>query len=484
MSAAKRTRPRVLFAAFEAVPFAKTGGLGDVAGSLPAALVKMGADVRLIMPKFGTIYQKYKDQMTHVADFYIDLSWRHQFCGIETMRHKGVTIYFIDNEYYFYRDMPYGYDDDCERAAFFSKAVLEALKYIDFKPDIIHCNDWHTALVPAFLKVWYRQDERFAHLKTIFTIHNLKFQGVFSGYAIGDILGFSVDEARDCGLVYDGDINYMRSALSLADCLTTVSPTYAEEICTDFYGERAQDIFNSRRSVLHGILNGMDTKVLDPMKDPMIPFHFSADDFSARVQNKEALQSRLGLEVSADKPIFAIISRLTDQKGLDLVLAIIDEFMFMDVQFVVLGVGEKKYEDKFRSMAAFMPHKFAAALYFDESLSRLIYAGSDFMLVPSLFEPCGLTQITAMRYGSLPIVRETGGLKDTVQPYNMYDGSGTGFTFANYNAHELLFTMKHANDLFYNDKEAINGLIDHAMHEDFSWNASAARYLQLYKEFL
>lgn len=484
MTAAKRTKPRVLFAAFEAVPFAKTGGLGDVAGSLPRALVKAGGDVRLIMPKFGTIYQEYKDQMTHIADFYLDLSWRRQFCGIETMRFKGVTIYFIDNEYYFYRDRPYGYDDDCERAAFFAKAVLESLKYIDFKPDIIHCNDWHTALVPAFLKIWYRHDEKYAHIRTVFTVHNLKFQGVFSGYAIGDILGFSVDEAKECGLVYNGDINYMRSALSLADRLTTVSPTYAEEICTDFYGEHAQDIFNSRRDVLQGIMNGIDTKVLDPAKDPMIPYHFTSDDILGKAQVKEVLQQRLGLEVSPEKPIFSIISRLTDQKGLDLVLAIIDEFMQLDVQFVVLGIGEYKYENKFRSMAEFMPHKFAAALYFDEPLSRMIYAGSDFMLVPSLFEPCGLTQITAMRYGSLPIVRETGGLKDSVQPYNKYDGSGTGFTFANYNAHELLFTMKHANDLFYNDKAAISQLVKQAMEADFSWNASALKYLQLYRELL
>ena len=507
------SKERILFAAFEAVPFIKTGGLGDVAGSLPAALNKLGADVRLIMPKFATIPQKFKDQMVHVADFYMPLGWRSQFVGIETITYNGVIIYFIDNEYYFYRDQAYGYYDDGERIAFFSRAILESLKYLDFSPQIIHCNDWHTALVPAFLRGKYGFDvmkaapgevegRPYSDIRTIFTVHNLKFQGMFSGYMIGDVLGFSQIEAENQGLVCGDAVNFMRSALSFADRITTVSPTYANEVCTDFYGENAQDIFNSRRNVLHGILNGIDTKALDPETDPMIPYHFCAGDCLAKpsdgtgsisdqphipegkIQAKMELQKKLGLQVNPDKPIFSIISRLTDQKGLDLVLAIIDEFMQMDVQFVVLGVGESKYEDKFRSMGEFMPDKFAACLYFDEPLSHQIYAASDFMLVPSLFEPCGLTQIIAMRYGTLPIVRETGGLKDTVRPYNKFDGSGTGFTFANYNAHELLFTMKDANDLYYNDKNAFCRLVSQAMNTDFSWDVSAKKYLELYKELI
>ena len=503
---------RILFAAFEAVPFIKTGGLGDVAGSLPAALCRMGADVRLIMPKFAAIPQKFKDQMVHVADFYMPLGWRNQYVGIETITYNGVIVYFIDNEYYFNRDQAYGYFDDGERVAYFSRAVLEALKYISFSPQVIHMNDWHTALIPAFLKGKYSQEimmpapdevegRPFSELRTVFTVHNLKFQGMFSGYMIGDVLGFSQIEAENLGLVQWDSVNFMRSALCFADIITTVSPTYAEEVCTEFFGERAQDIFNSRKSVLHGILNGIDTTALDPETDPMIPFHFCAEDCHPKSENgetivdelripegkalcKETLQKKLGLAVEPDKPIFSIISRLTDQKGLDLVFAIIDEFMEADVQFIVLGVGEQQYEDKFRALSEANPEKFASCLYFDEPLSHQIYAGSDFILVPSLFEPCGLTQIIAMRYGSLPIVRETGGLKDTVQPYNKYDGTGTGFSFANYNAHELLFTMKDACDLYYNNKPAYTKLVSQAFDQDFSWNVSANKYLELYRSLI
>ena len=501
--------PRVLFAAFEAVPFAKTGGLGDVAGSLPKTLVQNGADVRVIMPKLQDIPEKYKKQMTHVADFYFYLAWRNLYCGIETLELNGVTFYFIDNEYYFKRSGVYGFGDDSERAAFFAKAVLESLRYLDFCPQIIHCNDWHTSLIPSFLKIFYQDcimgsaladelpandengkpyDRAYRSLRTVFTVHNLKFQGVFSPYLAIDTLGFNMEEADSCGLMHNNAINFMRGALCLSDRLTTVSPTYAGEICTDFYGEDCQDIFRYRNGVLSGIMNGIDTSVLDPETDPNLPAHYSIDDpehiFPEKGKVKAALQERLGLEVNPDKPIYAIISRLTDQKGLDLVLGIIDEFMQLDVQFVVLGVGEHKYEEKFRQMGEFMPSKFAAALYFDEGLSRMIYAGADFILVPSLFEPCGLTQITAMRYGSLPIVRETGGLKDSVIPYNRFDGSGTGFSFANYNAHELLFKMKDALDLYTNDRVAFNQLILQAMAVDYSWNASAAKYAELYKELI
>ena len=471
--------PSVLFVAFEAVPFAKTGGLGDVAGSLPKELNKLGADVRLIMPKFGTIPEEYKKKIEHVAYFYMELSWRRLYVGVEKLVLGGVTVYFIDNEDYFKRDNIYGYGDDWERAAYFSKAVLAALPYTGFQPDIIHCNDWHTSLVPAFLKLWYGKDKRFpyAKIKTVFTVHNLKFQGWFGGYITSDGLGISWDEAWQCGMVYGGDIKYMKSALEISDRITTVSPTYAKEICTPQYGEGCEEIFVRRNSVLSGILNGIDTEVLDPASDKNLPVNYGADDYKAgKAAAKAALQERLGLEKAPDKPLYAIISRLTDQKGLDLVNAVIDEFMEEDVQFAVLGVGSPEYENKFKELAEAMPSKFGAAIYFDEPLSRLIYAGADFMLVPSLFEPCGLTQITAMRYGTIPIVRSTGGLADTVN-------AKVGFSFKNYDARELLETMKAALDVYGNRKK-LDTFIKNDMKQDYSWGASAEKYLSLYKELV
>lgn len=474
---AENGKIKVLFAAFEAVPYAKTGGLGDVAGSLPKELNRLGADVRLIMPRHGVIPDPERSKMEHVADFYVDLNWRHQYCGLDRITGPDSTVYFIDNEFYFKRDAVYGYGDDCERAAFFALAAVECIKYMDFEPDIIHCNDWHCAVIPAMLRL------KKMDMRTVFTVHNLKFQGTCDGSFAGDILGISWENAKSLGFDEFGHVNLMKSALRLSDRLTTVSPTYAKEICTEYFGEGADGIFNERRSVLSGILNGIDTKVLNPATDKNLPAHYSVRTWQkGKPSVKEALQKRLGLEVSAGKPLFSIISRLTDQKGLDLVLAIIDEFMQEDVQFAVLGVGERRYEDKFKELAAAMPEKFAAAIYFDEPLSRMIYAGSDFMLVPSLFEPCGLTQITAMRYGTIPIVRETGGLKDSVRPY---DGKkGVGFTFPNYNAHELLFKMKDAEYIYYNDKEALCGLIERAMKKDFSWKTSAKKYLALYSELV
>ena len=473
---------KVLFAAFEAVPFMKTGGLGDVAGSLPAALNNNGTEVRLILPKFSGIHEKYRNQMEHVADFRVDLGWRNLFCGIEKLEYNEVTCYFIDNEQYFYRDKPYGYFDDGERIAFFSKAIMESLQYIDFMPDIIHCNDWHTALVPVFLKRFYSGIPGYDRIRTVFTVHNIKFQGKISRFCTGDILGLSDEEAAYYGLI-DGDaLNYMRGALSTADRLTTVSPSYAEEVCTDFYGEGCQDIFRSRKCILSGILNGIDTVFLDPQKDPALPVHYTARTRKKKADMKIALQKELGLKEDTDKPLIAVVSRLTDQKGLDLLLRIIDELMQEDIQFVVLGLGEKKYEDKFRSMAAIMPDKFSACIFFDEALSHRIYAGADLVLVPSLFEPCGLTQMISMRYGSLPLVRETGGLKDSVIPYNKYTGEGNGFSFANYNAHELLFTIKDAIELMRNNKEAWDKMVRSAMNTDFSWSRSAKEYIDLYED--
>lgn len=479
------SKPEILYAAFEAEPFMKTGGLGDVAGSLPVSLQKAGADVRLILPKFGTIPEEYRRRMTHLADFYMNLSWRHQYCGIDVLEHEGVTVYFIDNEYYFKRDYPYGYYDDGERIAFFSKAVLESLRYLpDFRPRIIHCNDWHTALIPVFLKALYRGEPMFDRIRTVFTVHNLKFQGIFTDAICEDILGLSREDAARYGMICDDTVNYMRGALSVSDRLTTVSPTYAEEICTHFYGERAEGIFLSRKSVLTGILNGIDTEKLDPRKDPALPAHFSEKSVWRRRLCKEQLQRELGLAEAPGTPLLVLVSRLTDQKGLDLLLFILSELMNEDVQFAVLGVGDDKYEAAFRDYAVQMPQKFAARLAFDEALSHRFYGGADLVLVPSKFEPCGLTQMMAMRYGALPLVRETGGLKDSVVPYNQYTGEGTGFSFANYNAHELLFTIKHALDLYRDNRPAWDRLVLNAMAQDFSWAASAEKYMALYRELL
>lgn len=480
-----KRKPRVLYAAFEAEPFLKTGGLGDVAGSLPKAIKEQGYEIRLIMPKFGTIPDKFKTKMKHLCDFTVDLGWRHQYCGIETLKHQGITCYFVDNEYYFNREGTYGYLDDGERIAFFAKAVMDSIPHIeDFHPDIVHCNDWHTALTPVYMKSHYCPEE-LRDVKTVFTIHNLKFQGIYSKWCIGDLLGFSEDEAGYLGLLEGDTVNYMRGAICMADRITTVSPTYADEICGQFYGEGLGYIFMNRRDVLCGILNGIDNDRYDPFEDANLYNKFDKDNFIAsKKKNKEAFQKELGLTVDGDKPLMVIISRLTEQKGLDLVLWILGELMSQDVQLAVLGVGDQKYEDSLRSMAAYMPKKVSLSLTFSEPLSHKFYASADMILVPSLFEPCGLTQMIAMRYGTLPVVRETGGLKDSVIPYNKLTGEGNGFSFANYNAHELLFTLKDAINLYYDNPEAWNKLVENAVNTNFSWSTSAEKYAKLYGELL
>lgn len=480
-----KAKPKILFASFEATPFIKTGGLGDVAGSLPKALNACGANTRLIMPKFGTIPEKYKERMTHVADFYMDLGWRHMFCGVETLKTGGVTCYFIDNEYYFRRDRAYGYNDDDERIAFFSKAVLECLKYLpDFFPKIIHCNDWHTGLIPCFLKEWYSGREDYAQIRTVMTVHNLRFQGIFGRSRVQDVLGMSDESAGYCGLVYEDTVNYLRGGLCMADLLSTVSPTYAEEICTDFFGENLQEIFRSRHDALYGILNGIDIKSYDPAADKLIYTKFSSETCEKKRENKEALQADLGLPVNGDIPLIVLVSRLTQQKGLDLVTAIVHELLNENVQLAVIGVGDSKYEEMFNALQWARPDKCAVRIAFDEPLSRKFYAAADMTLIPSLFEPCGLTQMISMRYGALPIVRETGGLKDSVTPYNKFTGEGNGFSFLNYNAHELLFTCKEAVNLYHNDRPAWDALVQNAMDEDFSWTASAKQYFEMYKRLL
>lgn len=480
-----KVKIKVLFAAFEAEPFLKTGGLGDVAGSLPKALNKRGADVRLIMPKFSSIPEEYRNKMTHVADFYIDMAWRHLFCGVEMLKQGGVTCYFIDNEYYFKRQNPYGYFDDGERIAFFSKAILESIKYLpDFTPDILHCNDWHTGLCPVFMRCLYSGQEPYNHIKTVFTVHNLRYQGMYSRFIAGDVLGLREEEAGLNGLYLGNAVNYMRGGLCCSDRITTVSPTYANEICTDYYGENLQSVFNLRRNVLTGILNGIDNSKYDPMKDKSIYVNYNLETIDKKRENKERFQQEMGLKVDSEIPLAVLISRLTEQKGLDLLVHIAEDYLREDVQLAVLGVGDYKYEEAFRYFAGKYPDKMAAKIMFDEKLSRKFYAAADIVLVPSNFEPCGLTQMIAMRYGALPLVRETGGLRDSVVPYNRFTGEGNGFSFANYNAHEFLFTMQYAVSVFRNDKKAWAGLVSNAMQTDFSWSASAGKYMELYKDLL
>lgn len=474
---------QVLFAAFEAVPFMKTGGLGDVAGSLPKALLAKGVDVRVIIPKFKTIPEKYKSKFTHVTDFYLPLGWRNAYCGIEQLVHDGVTYYFVDNESYFYRDNAYGYFDDGERIAYFSKAIVECIQYLpDFKCDIIHCNDWHTALAPVFLREFYRGIDIYDNIKTVFTVHNLKFQGQFTDMILGDILGLShIAPAADQLRCDSTSINYMKGALCYSDLLSTVSPSYAHEIQEPFFGEHMNDIFSRRNNVLYGILNGINTDFYSPEKDTLIEKNFAKNDMAGKAECKKALQNELGFEENPDIPIITMIGRLTEQKGMDLLTNVFDELLNQPVQIAILGTGDWQYEETVRYFAGKYPGKLAALTMFDEALSHRLYAGADMLLMPSLFEPCGLSQMIAMHYGTLPIVREVGGLKDSVKPYNQYTGEGTGFSFANYNAHEMLYTIKDAITLYYDNKEAWKKLQEQAMSEDFSWNNAAERYIEMYE---
>ena len=478
-----RQKLRVLFATFEADPFGKTGGLGEVAGSLPQAVRKLGFDMRVILPKLPTIPPQLAARLTHVADFTVPLGWRRQYCGIERLDYKYQTYYFIDNEYYFKRDRFYGYDDDDERIAFFAKAVLEALQHIpDFFPQIIHCNDWHTALTPLLLREQFQSAPGYADIKTVFSVHNLKFQGQFGPWVLGDVLGLADNPAAAGQLMVNGGVNYVHGALCYADRLLTVSPTYAEEICSPDYGEGLDGVFRRRQNVLGGILNGIDYKTYNPARDKFLPATFTADDLSGKAECKRALQQELSLPQQADKPLAVIVSRLTEQKGLDLLLHILDELLDLPVQLAVLGVGDAKYEQAFIHTAE-TRENFACRLLFDDGAAHRMYAGADMLLMPSRFEPCGLAQMIAMRYGTLPIVRETGGLKDSVQPYNQYTGAGNGFSFAAYNAHELLFTVKRALDA-YAEPNIWQQLVQNAMAEDFSWQRSAEAYAQIYRDLL
>ena len=474
---------QIVFASAECAPFVKTGGLGDVAGSLPAALVHAGAEVIVMVPKYATIKDEYKAQMEHFSDFYVSLGWRNEYCGLEKLEHDGVTYMFIDNERYFARDYPYGFFDDGERFAFFSKAITESLQHLPagFECDILHCNDWQTALAPVFLREFYQGLPLYDRVKTVFSIHNVAFQGQFSDTVMEDILGVAHIPAASSQLRCDAcSINYMLGALRYADAITTVSPTYANEIQTPEFGEGLDGVLRERSYALQGILNGIDVAGFDPATDKRIAANYTVEDRSGKAVCKAKLQEELGLEVRDDRPLMVMVTRLTRQKGLDLVMYALDRILAGGVQVAVLGTGDRDYEDGLRYFQDKYPGTMAARIEFDPALSQRMYAAADMFLMPSKFEPCGLSQIIAMRYGTLPIVRETGGLKDTVIPYNEFTGEGTGFSFSNFNGDEMGDAVFRAARLFWDNRDAWNQLVTQAMSQDFSWTRSADKYLDLY----
>lgn len=474
---------QIVFASAECAPFVKTGGLGDVAGSLPAALVRAGAEVIVMVPKYATIKDEYKAQMEHFSDFYVSLGWRNEYCGLEKLEHDGVTYMFIDNERYFARDYPYGFFDDGERFAFFSKAITESLQHLPagFECDILHCNDWQTALAPVFLREFYQGLPLYDRVKTVFSIHNVAFQGQFSDTVMEDILGVAHIPAAASQLRCDAcSINYMLGALHYADAITTVSPTYAGEIQTPEFGEGLDGVLRERSYALQGILNGIDVAGFDPATDKRIAANYTVEDRSGKAVCKAKLQEELGLEVRDDRPLMVMVTRLTRQKGMDLVMYALDRILSGGVQVAVLGTGDRDYEDGLRYFQDKYPGTMAARIEFDPALSQRMYAAADMFLMPSKFEPCGLSQIIAMRYGTLPIVRETGGLKDTVIPYNEFTGEGTGFSFSNFNGDETGDAVFRAARLFWDNRDAWNQLVTQAMSQDFSWTRSADKYLDLY----
>ena len=474
---------QIVCASAEGAPFVKTGGLGDVAGSLPSALVRAGAEVIVMVPKYATIKDEYKAQMEHFADFYVSLGWRNEYCGLEKLEHDGVTYMFIDNEHYFARDYPYGFFDDGERFAFFSKAITESLQHLPegFECDILHCNDWQTALAPVFLREFYQGLPLYDRVKTVFSIHNVAFQGQFSDTVMEDILGVAHIPAAASQLRCDAcSINYMLGALRYADAITTVSPTYANEIQTPEFGEGLDGVLRERSYALQGILNGIDVAGFDPATDKRIAANYTVEDRSGKAVCKAKLQEELGLEVRDDRPLMVMVTRLTRQKGMDLVMYALDRILAGGVQVAVLGTGDRDYEDGLRYFQDKYPGTMAARIEFDPALSQRMYAAADMFLMPSKFEPCGLSQIIAMRYGTLPIVRETGGLKDTVVPYNEFTGEGTGFSFSNFNGDEMGDAVFRAARLFWDNRDAWNQLVTQAMSQDFSWTRSADKYLDLY----
>lgn len=472
---------KVLCVAAEAVPFAKTGGLADVIGSLPKELLRQDVDVRVVLPLYEDIPEEFTARMQPLAELTVPVSWRQQYCGVKTLVHEGVTFYFLDNEYYFKRSGFYGYFDDAERFAWFSRAVLEMLPAIDFCPDVLHCHDWHTALTVVYWHTDYRELEFYRHMRTLFTIHNLRYQGVFSKDVLGNVLGLD-EEVFQEALEFHGAVNLMKGALVYADRINTVSRTYATEIQQPYFGEGLDGLLRQRRRQLTGIVNGIDYESYDPATDERIFVNYDEEHLANKRENKARLQDRLGLPVRREVPLLAIVSRLVAPKGLDLIMHVFDELVASeDLQVVVLGTGEEKYQQLFQQRAWDHPSKVAVSIFFDETLARQIYAGADLFLMPSQFEPCGIGQLIALRYGTVPVVRETGGLKDTVVPFNKYTCRGNGFNFYSYNAHDMLYTIKRALNYYY-DKPVWEKIVHNAMHCDYSWRASARQYISLYRE--
>ena len=479
---------KVLYVASEAVPFIKTGGLADVAGSLPKALKKQGVDIRVVMPKYGKISHEYLDKMEHVYDGEFTTAWRTKFLGIDKLELDGVTFYFIDNQEYFYREGFYGYGDDAERFAFFSRAALEILPKDDFWPDVIHTNDWHTALVNLYLRLDHIGDARYEKIKTVFTIHNLKYQGVFPKDVMADALGLDWKYFTNGDLEYYDAVNFMKGAIIYADNVTTVSRTYAQEIQYEYFGEGLDGLLRSRAADLHGINNGLDTEIYNPEKDPYLTDPFTPYDaataLETKTDNKVALQHILDLPLERRTPIVAMVTRLVEAKGLDLVVRVLDELLeHENMQFVLLGTGDRVYEDWFRELAWRHPTKVSTNIYFSDEMAQRIYASSSIFLMPSAYEPCGLGQLIAMRYGAIPVVRATGGLQDTVIPYDKATGEGNGFLFSDYNAHDMMYTIKKALTI-YRNLGAWTRLMKNAMQADYSWARSSKEYKALYERLI
>ena len=473
---------KILFAASECVPFIKTGGLADVVGSLPKYFPKEEYDVRVILPKYSSIKDKFKNDMQYLMNFYMDLNWRQQYVGLFKTEYEGVTYYFIDNEEHFTGDMPYaGMPWDLEKFAFFSKAVLSCLPLLDFRPDVIHCHDWQTGLIPVYLHERFQGNPFYHGIKSVMTVHNLRFQGIWGMDVIKNITGLSDYYFTADKLEFKKDANYLKGGLVYADAITTVSNTYAEEIKMPFYGEGLDGLLRARTNDLRGIVNGIDYDVYNPETDTNIAKTFNSKNFrTEKKKNKTALQAELGLEVDPKAMMIGIVSRLTDQKGFDLIAYMMEELCNDAIQLVVLGTGDEHYENMFRHYAWKYNKKVSANIYYSDELSHKIYASSDAFLMPSLFEPCGLSQLMSLRYGTVPIVRETGGLKDTVQPYNEFEDTGTGFSFTNYNAHEMLGTVRYAERIYYDRKRDWNKIVQRAMEKDYSWANSAKQYQEMY----
>ncbi|KAJ53838.1 starch synthase [Clostridium tetanomorphum] len=476
---------KVLFVASEVDPFMKTGGLADVAYALPKALRKLGIDIRVMMPNYESIPQKYKDRMSKISSFSIPVGWRNQYGGLLYLEEDGIPFYFLDNEYYFKRsDGAYGYYDDGERFVYFSRGVVESIKFMgDFKPDIVHCNDWHTAIIPLLIKEQYKGNHIFSNIKTLFTIHNLQYQGIFNKEILVELLGLGDNYFSESSLKYYDKISFMKGGIIYSDIVTTVSKTYSEEIRTQNYGEGLHGLLNEISYKLYGIINGIDYDLFNPRYDKDLYFNFDENNIEDKWKNKLELQKSLGLSVDMNIPMIGIVSRLASQKGMDLICYVMEEIMKLNVQLVVLGTGENKFEEAFRYYAQIYPQKVSSNIFFSNELAKKIYGSSDMFLMPSQFEPCGIGQLIAMRYGSLPIVRETGGLKDTVNSYNEFSGEGNGFSFTNYNAHDMLYTIKRALNFYYN-KGVWNNLMINSMKIDNSWNKSANEYIQIYDKLL